>query len=185
MGANATNALFFLVTTIFDLLLWVWMLRILLQLVRADLYNPISQLVWRLTRYPSDFIRPYLPRLRTLDVASMLVLLVLSVLYIETVSTLLSMGVTLLPSLVYALLKLAVLAVNLYTFTLFVQAILSWLGPGVNNPASNILWSLNEPLLRPIRNVVPVLSGLDLSPLVAILVLQVVNRLIPLPAIFR
>jgi YggT family protein len=65
------------------------------------------------------------------------------------------------------------------------QAILSWFGPGVNNPTSNILWSMNEPLLRPIRRVIPPVSGLDLSPLVAIIGLQVLVMLVPLPNIFR
>jgi YggT family protein len=82
-------------------------------------------------------------------------------------------------------LKLLVLTVNLYTFTIFIQAIMSWLGPGVRNPASNILWSMNEPLLRPARRLIPPLSGLDLSPLVVILLLQVLNRLLPLPGAFR
>lgn len=185
MGANATNALFFLVTTVFDLLLWVWLLRLLLQAVRADFYNPISQLIWRLTRFPSDQLRPLLPKLGLLDAASLLVLLVLGFLYVQTVSWLLGIGVGGLAAAGFAVLKLLVLLFNLYTFTLFVQAILSWLGPGVNNPASNILYSLNEPLLRPVRNVLPVMSGLDLSPLAVILVLQVLSRLIPLPVILR
>jgi YggT family protein len=55
----------------------------------------------------------------------------------------------------------------------------------VNNPASNILWSLNEPILRPVRRFIPPMSGLDLSPLVVILLLQVLNRLLPLPGAFR
>ena len=55
----------------------------------------------------------------------------------------------------------------------------------MNNPASNVLWSMNEPLLRPVRRFVPSISGLDLSPLIVILVLQVLGRLIPLPGVFR
>jgi len=66
-----------------------------------------------------------------------------------------------------------------------IQAILSWVGPGVNNPAGRILWSINDPLLRPVRRVLPPFSGLDLSPLVLIVALQFVNLLIPLPGIFR
>lgn len=185
MGANATNAVFFLVTTLFDLALWIWMLRLFLQWVRADFYNPLSQLIWKVTRFPADTVRPFLKPVRNFDIATALALLVMAFLYIQTVSALLSLGASTGASLLYALLKLAVLVVNLFTFTLFVQAIMSWLGPGVNNPASNILWSLNEPLLRPVRRFIPVMSGLDLSPLAVILALQVVNRLIPLPAIFR
>lgn len=185
MGANATNALYFLVSSVLDVVLWIWMLRILLQLVRADFYNPVSQIVWRFTRFPSDAIRRVIPPVRNFDIASALILFLLSMIYIQIVSGILGLGVSAVSSVVFGLLKLMVLLVNLWTFTLFIQAIMSWLGPGVNNPASNILWSLNEPLLRPVRRIIPAMSGLDLSPLAVMLVLQVISRLIPIPAIFR
>lgn len=185
MGANADNAIYFLVTTIFDLAMWLLLLRILLQWVRADFYNPMSQLVWQTTRYPADFLRKLIPRWRNLDIAAMLVLLVLAMIYIYSIAALLGFAIGVPSTLGFAVLKVLVLTVNLLTFTLFVQAILSWLGPGVNNPASNVLWSLNEPLLRPVRRFIPPLSGLDLAPLVLMLLLQVVSRLIPLPGLFR
>ncbi len=53
------------------------------------------------------------------------------------------------------------------------MALLSWVGPGVSNPAANVLWSLNEPLLRPVRRVLPPISGLDLSPIPVILIAAV------------
>lgn len=185
MGANADNAIFFLVSTIFDLAMWLLLLRILLQWVRADFYNPMSQLVWQTTRYPTDWVRKVLPRWRNLDTAALAVLLALTTVYVYTTVALLGLDINVPNALLAAVLKIVVLTVNLYTFTLFVQAILSWLGPGVNNPASNVLWSLNEPLLRPVRRIIPPISGLDLAPLVMMLLLQVVARLIPLPGIFR
>jgi YggT family protein len=185
MGANANNAIFFLVTTLFDLAMWLVLLRILLQWVRADFHNPMSQLVWQATRYPTDWLRNVVPRWRRLDTAALLVLIVLATFYVYCVSTLLGFDIGAASALWFATLKVLVLAVNLYTFTLFVQAILSWLGPGVNNPASNVLWSLNEPLLRPVRRLIPPMAGLDLAPLLVMLLLQVVARLIPLPGLFR
>ncbi|PTU32321.1 YggT family protein [Stenotrophobium rhamnosiphilum] len=185
MGANADNAIFFLVTTIFDLAMWLLLLRILLQWVRADFYNPMSQLVWQTTRYPTDFLRKFIPRWRNLDTAAVVTLLALAMLFIYSIGALLDVVIGIASIFGFATLKILVLTVNLYTFTLFVQAILSWLGPGVNNPASNVLWSLNEPLLRPVRRIIPPLSGLDLAPLVLMLLLQVVSRLIPLPGLFR
>ncbi|MEQ1439688.1 YggT family protein [Fontimonas sp. SYSU GA230001] len=185
MGANASNAMLFLVTTLFDLALWVFLLRVILQWVRADFYNPISQLIWKATRYPTDWLRRFVPSAGNLNLAAGLVVAALTLAYVYTVVGLLGFSVTTLSALWFAALKLLVVVVNLYTFTIFVQAILSWLGPGVNNPASNILWSMNEPLLRPARRVLSPLSGLDLSPLIVILLLQVLNRLLPLPGIFR
>lgn len=185
MGANSSNALLFLVTTLFDLLMWAFLLRIMLQWVRADFYNPISQAIWRVTRFPTDLLRPYLPVVRGFNLAAALSVALLAVIYVYSIINLLGFRVAAPSALWFALLKLLVLTVNLFTFTLFVQAIMSWLGPGVNNPASNILWSMNEPLLRPVRRFIPPLSGLDLSPLVLILLLQVLNRLLPLPGAFR
>jgi len=186
MGANADNAIFFLVTTLFDLAMWLLLMRILLQWVRADFYNPMSQLVWQTTRYPTDLLRKIIPRWRNLDSAALLVLLALAMLYVYSIAALLGSTTVSLTTLVWtAVLKILVLTVNLYTFTLFVQAILSWLGPGVNNPASNVLWSLNEPILRPVRRIIPPMAGLDLAPLVVMLLLQVVARLIPLSGLFR
>lgn len=186
MGANTANALLFLVTTLFDLLMWMFLLRILLQWMRADFYNPISQAIWKVTRFPTDALRPYLPAPRGFNIAAALSVALIALVYIYSIVALLDIsGVSPLAALWFATLKIVVLTVNLYTFTLFVQAVMSWLGPGVNNPASNILWSLNEPLLRPVRRVIPPLSGLDLSPLVVILLLQVANRLLPLPGVFR
>lgn len=185
MGANTSNALLFLVTTLFDLLMWAFLLRIFLQWVRADFYNPISQAIWKATRFPTDLLRPYLPVVRGINLAAVLAVVVICLIYVYSIIGMLGFKVDPFSSLWFALLKLTVLTINLFTFTLFVQAVMSWLGPGVNNPASNILWSLNEPLLRPVRRLIPPVSGLDLSPLALILVLQVLNRLLPLPGAFR
>lgn len=185
MGPNTSNALFFLVGTLFDLYLGALLLRIILQWVKADFYNPLSQIVWKLTNPPVLPLRNLVPRWKNLDTAALLVALVVAVLYILVVGWLFSAGVPSWSLLWYAALKCLVLAINLYTLSLFAQAILSWLGPGVNNPAANILWSMNEPLLRPVRRFIPLLSGLDLSPLAVMLALQVLNRLIPLPLILR
>lgn len=185
MGANTSNALFYLVTTLFEVYLWIVMLRIILQFVRADFYNPISQLVWQLTQPIVGPLQKVLPKLGKLDTAATLLLLTVAIVYVFVAAAVLGYGVAVAGALWYALLKLVTLLLNLYTFALVIQAILSWVGPGVNNPAGSILWSINEPLLRPVRRLVPPFSGLDLSPLVVIVALQFLKLLIPLPGIFR
>ncbi|MBI3171280.1 MAG: YggT family protein [Hydrocarboniphaga effusa] len=185
MGANSSNALFYLVGTLFDIYMWVLILRLILQAVRADFYNPISQLIWQITQ---PVLRPFqtvLPKWRWLDTAALVLLLAIALIYIQVVGAILGYQLSVGASLQFGLLKLIVLGLNLYTFALFVQAVLSWVGPGVNNPAGNLLWVMNEPLLKPVRRVIPPMSGLDLSPLVVILALQFLNLLIPLPSIFR
>lgn len=183
MGAG--NALFFLVNVLFDLFMGALLLRVLLQLVRADFYNPLSQLVWKVTNPLAQPLRPLVPRYRNLDTATLLVLFLVAVIYIAVVGWMLGAGVSLIGMVWFALLKCIVLAINLYTLSLFVQAILSWMGPGGRNPAADVLWSLNEPLLKPVRRFIPPIGGFDLSPLVVMLALQVLIRLVPLPVVFR
>jgi YggT family protein len=80
----------------------------------------------------------------------------------------------------WTVLKLVFILVNLYFFSILLEAILSWTGQGRHNPVSSMLWQLNAPLLGPVRRVMPPLGGLDLSPLVVIILLQVINILLPL-----
>jgi YggT family protein len=185
MSANTSNALFYLVSVLFEVYLWIVMLRMILQVVRADFYNPISQLVWQLTQPIVRPLQRVFPKFGPYDTAAALVLVTVAIVYVFVATAVLGYRVGALEAVWFALLKLVVLALNLYTFSLVVQAILSWVGPGVNNPAGSILWSINEPLLRPVRRVIPPFSGLDLSPLVVIVLLQFVKLLIPLPGIFR
>ena len=183
MGAG--NALFFLIKVLFDLYLGALLLRVLLQLTRADFYNPLSQLVWKVTNPPVQPLRAFIPRYQNLDTAALLVLFVVAAIYIALVGAMLAGGVSALALLWFALLKCVVLTINFYTLSLFVQAILSWMGPGGNNPAAALLWSLNEPLLKPVRRFIPPIGGFDLSPLAVMLALQVLIRLVPLPVFFR
>lgn len=182
MGANFSNAMLTLVNILFDLYLWVLLLRVLLQLVRADFFNPFSQFVWRVTQPLAQPLGAVVPRWRRLDTAGVLLALLFAWLYVMTLYTLfLPRDVGAGTALVYAFWKLVSHLVSLYTLTIFVQALLSWFGPGVSNPAASVLWSLNEPLLRPIRRLLPPIEGLDLSPLVAIILLMVIGQLVPLP----
>lgn len=179
MTGNTGNALLFLLNTLFGLYNAVLLLRVLLQWVRADFYNPLAQFIWHITQPPLDLLR-FIPRWRRIDIACVLLAWVLTLINLQLALSILGLkagvGVLLLAS----LLNLVVLLINIYTITILVQAVLSWVGQGSYSPASSLLWSLNEPLLRPIRQFLPPISGLDLSPLFVIILLQVVRRLIPL-----
>jgi len=184
MGANAREAVIFLVTVLFNLYLGAVLLRIILQQVRADFFNPISQLVWKVTQPPIAPMQKLIPRYKRFDTAAAVFLFLLSLIYVHLVVWMRGLHIGMAESLIYAALKIIALLLSVYTLSLFAQAILSWVGPGINNPAANVLYSLNEPLLRPVRNVVPPIANLDLSPLVVILGLQFLNILLPLPGIF-
>lgn len=185
MAANINNGIIFLANTLLEIGLAILLLRVLLQLVRADFYNPISQLVWRITEPLAGPLRRIIPRYRTLDLAGLLLLYGLALIYIEVLASLWHIDIGIAPLLVQAILKLISLTFDLYTLTLFAQALLSWVGPGVSNPAANVLWSLNEPLLRPVRRILPPIAGLDLSMIPVIIILQLLDRLLPLSPYFH
>ncbi|MGH8161966.1 MAG: YggT family protein, partial [Gammaproteobacteria bacterium] len=72
--------------------------------------------------------------------------------------------------------------VNLYIFTILIQALMSWLNPRQYNPLAVLLWHVNEPLLRPVRRLVPRLGGhFDLSPLIVIVILEAISIFLGLP----
>lgn len=185
MVANINNGVIFLVNILLQIALGILVLRVLLQLVRADFYNPISQLIWKLTQPILRPLQRLIPRYRSLDLAGLLALYVLAIIYVEILARLWGIGHGLDFVLVQALLKVVSLTLNIYTLSLFAQALLSWVGPGVSNRGANILWSLNEPLLRPVRRILPIIAGLDLSPIPVIILLQVIDRVLPLSVYFH
>jgi len=185
--SNANNALLFLVDTLFALYIVVVLLRVLLQLSRADFFNPVSQFVWQVTQPVVGPMSQVIPRWRQLDIAALVFAFVLCFINIQIDLYLVPLNMAQQPvaSLWWAVLKVLVLLCNLYFFTILIQVLFSWLAPGTHTPATAVLWSLNEPLLRPIRQYIPPIGGLDISPLVVIIGLQVISRLLPLPGLFR
>lgn len=179
MGFDTGNPLIFLVDTLFGLYILVLLLRFILQVVRADFYNPVSQFVWQVTNRPVGLVQRAVPRWRNYDLAALLLALVLMILNFAIDLSLIGLRVAPLTLLVWALLKLLAFTLNILFFSLLIQAIMSWVNPGMPSPASAVLWSINEPILRPLRSVIPPIGGLDLSPLVAIIAIQLLLRLLP------
>ena len=173
------DALLFLVDSAFTFLVYAFLLRLLLQLVRADFRNPLAQAVLALTNWLVLPLRKVLPPVGRFDTASLVALLAVqfaSVLVLFRLRT----GVTypFLPLAAEALRALAHSTLLLYTVLIFVYALLSFIAPGVRSAASALLAALCEPVLAPLRRVLPVVGGLDFSPLVAIVGLQALRILI-------
>jgi len=181
MHSNVMEALLFLVNTVFTLYIIVLLVRVLLQTTGAPFHNPVSQFVWHATVRPVRLVARVMPRWRNVDVPAIALILLLCYINIEVVLWIVTarFGVMPIPALGWALAKALALLCNLYFFTILAQALLSWLAPQQYSPATVILWSLNEPLLRPVRNRLPPVAGLDLSPLVVLIALQCINLLLP------
>lgn len=179
MGFNLGNPLVFLIDTLIGLYVLVLLLRFILQAVRADFYNPLSQFVWQVTNRPVGLLQRVVPRWRNHDIATLLLALALVALNLWVDVSLAGARIPPLTLLAWSLLKLLAFTLNLYFFSLLIQAIMSWVNPGMPSPASAVLWSINEPLLKPIRNVLPPIGGLDLSPLALMIAIQMILRMLP------
>lgn len=173
------DALHFLADSAFTFLAYAFLLRLLLQLVRADFRNPLAQAVLALTNWLVLPLRRILPPIGRFDTASLAALLA-----VQFTATLvlfrMRTGVVFpfAPLAVEALRTLALSTLLLYTVLIFVYALLSFVAPGVRSPANALLTALCEPVLGPLRRVLPVIGGLDFSPLVAIIGLQALSILI-------
>ena len=76
-----------------------------------------------------------------------------------------------------AIVKLVLLSLNLFMFAIFIRIILSWISPGQYNPATAIITTLTEPVLRPARRLIPPIGGFDISPIFVIIGIGALTRL--------
>jgi YggT family protein len=164
-GGYFGNAAIFLVETAFDLYILIVMVRFLLQLVRADFYNPVSQFLVKATSPVLVPLRRVIPGLFGIDWASVLLLIVLQVTKLIVIGSIKGYAFQPLGLVVLSVAELLSLALNVFFFSILIQVILSWVNPGAYNPITSVLYSLNEPLLAPARRMLPPMGGLDLSPL--------------------
>ena len=174
-GGYFGNAGVFLINTVFGLFILIVMLRFLLQLVRADFYNPVSQFLVKATSPVLVPLRRMIPGLFGIDFAAVVLLLVLQIMQIVLVGLVKGYAFQPLGIVVMAFAELASLTVNIFFFSILIQVILSWVSPGNDNPVSGLLYGLNEPLLRPARRMIPPVSGFDFSPLIVGVLLKLVE----------
>lgn len=180
-GDYLGGALVFVVDTVLRLYTGVVLLRLLLQWVRADFYNPVSQAIVKLTNPLLRPLRRLVPAVGRIDTSS--VMLALGLQSVNVVARVLLAGGVPGPAGVLVLAATACLDVllSLWMLALLVLFIASWVAPYQRNPALALLDAVTEPLLRPIRNVLPALGGLDFSMMAALLGLKLVEMLVVAP----
>lgn len=180
MGSDyLTNPLVFLVSSLLSLYIIIVLLRVLLQMTKADFYNPLSQFIVKATHPVLKPLQAGLPTVYRIDLAAVLVMLVLQV----AIGLIQFPGLSVLATLIWAFAEVISLVINVFLFCIFVVVILSWINPGAYNPAISLLNSLTRPVLVPIQRRLPPMGGLDLSPLIALLGLQVLKMLL-IPPLF-
>ncbi len=179
MGTNyMTDPMVFLIDTLFSLYILAVMLRFLLQWIRADFYNPVSQFLVKITHPPLRFLRRFIPAVGRIDSSSLLLALLLQI--IANFSILALKGLTIsFPALaLLSFTDLLKMLMDIFVYAIFANALLSWFAPGNYSTVSSILYSLTEPLLSICRKILPDFGSIDLSPLVALVLLQLAKMVV-------
>ena len=170
-------AINYLLGFVFDALLMVLVIRVWLQLVKADFYNPLSQFVVKVTNPLVIPFRRIIPGFGGIDMATLVIAYLVASLKFIIIPLLNGGPIDIITALFLGLLYLIKQTGFLLFVLMLVMALMSWVVQGYN-PTQMILHQLTEPVLRPIRNIIPNIGGLDLSILAAFLLLNVINILL-------
>lgn len=174
-----------LINTLGSLVLLVVLLRFLLQLVRADFYNPLSQFIVKATNPMLIPLRRIVPGFGGVDVASLLLALFVQYVFICALLVISGAGFNLpwVNIVAWALIGVIGLILNIYFWGLIITVIASWIAPNSYNPALILINQLLEPVVRPVRNMMPDMGGLDLSPIIIFLGIQILKIIILQPLV--
>ncbi|NOQ78862.1 MAG: YggT family protein [Gammaproteobacteria bacterium] len=164
---------------IFGIYIIIILLRFILQTVRADFYNPLSQFIVKATTPVLKPLRRIIPGLFGIDIASILLAYFLQ--YIENILLFAIRGISVNPVFLlwHSIGSLLTLVLYIYFFAILVQVIISWVSPGTYNPATALIHHITEPVMRPARKLLPPFSGFDLSPILVFVALNILIMFIP------
>lgn len=169
----------FLIDTFVTLYTLAIMLRLVLQLVRADYYNPISQFLLKVTQPVLRPLRRYIPSVGRIDLASIVLMLVLQTVKVVLVAVFEGVALPAFGAVfVLAAIQVLELLFDLYVGVILGSALLSWVSTHSNSPAVSLVFSLSEPVLDPARRFLPVIGGMDLSPIAVLMALELARMLL-------
>lgn len=172
MSGSAYQAVSYLIGTLIDLYVAAILLRVLLQWVRADFYNPMCQFLVKVTNPVIVPFRRIIPSIGPVDTASIVVMYLLQAIGVFLITALGPAILSPAQVLVYSAVKLVMMLLVTYLILIIVSVILSWLGPRASHPLVPLIHQLTEPVLRPFRRIIPPIAGIDLSPLFALIAIR-------------
>ena len=174
------EALIYIIQTLGSLYLLIVLLRFILQLVRADFYNPLSQFIVKATQPLVTPLRRIIPGFAGLDLASLVLAILVQLLLMIVTLTLMgyNVGGFILQLLVWSMIGVTSLFLKVFFFALIISVNLSWVAPGSYNPGAQLVNQICEPLLAPFRKLLPNLGGLDISPIFAFITINLIDRFV-------
>ena len=169
---NPTAAFIYLISTMTDLYVTAILLRLLLQWVKADFYNPLSQFLIKITNPVLVPARRIIPSIGPLDTASVVIMLLLELAQLVAISLISKTDFGFQFLLLFAMRKLLVTLLLTYFVLIIARVIVSWIANQSRHPLIPLIYQLTEPVLRPLGKLLPRLAGVDLSPLFALIALR-------------
>jgi len=169
---NGSGALIYLISTLTDLYVTAILLRLLLQWVKADFYNPLSQFLIKVTNPVLVPTRRLVPSIGKLDTASVVVMLLLELLQLVLISLIGNIEHGFQFLLLFAVRKLLITLLLTYFVLIIARVIVSWIANQSRHPLIPLIYQLTDPVLRPISRFLPPMGGIDLSPLFALIALR-------------
>ncbi|NUU33821.1 YggT family protein [Pseudomonas sp. C2B4] len=178
LGLN--DAAIFVIQTLGSLYLLIVLLRFILQLVRANFYNPLCQFAVKATQPLLKPLRRVIPSMFGLDMSSLVLALLVQMALFAVILLLSGYEVNVLLLAPWALIGIFALFLKILFWAMIISVILSWVAPGSHNPGAELVQQITEPVLAPFRRIIPNLGGLDISPIFAFIALQLLQSwLIP------
>ncbi|WP_295399423.1 YggT family protein [uncultured Thiocystis sp.] len=177
-GSYLLDPLVFLIQTLFGLYTAVVAIRFLLQWARADFYNPISQFVVKVTTPVLRPLRQIIPGYGGMDLAALVLVWLLATVELGILALLLGIDRSPLMAFGWAIPSVVELFINLFLFAILIRVILSWVSPDPYNPAVALLNRLTDPVMQPAQRLIKPIGGIDLSPMLVIIGLTLLNMLL-------
>ena len=169
----------YLIQTLGSFFLTLVILRFLLQLVKADFYNPISLFIVNATQLVSNPIRALLPAFRSFDVASLVLAILLQWIIIQLTYTINNLGVVnFFIAISWGFVGILSMILNIYMYGLLATIVISWIAPQSQHPAITLINQIIYPAMDPFRRLIPPLGMIDLSPMLFFIVLNVIDYFI-------
>lgn len=169
---NPQGALILLVSTLLQLATFLMLTRFLLQWVKADFYNPVSQLVVRFTNPLLMPLRKLLPGNNNLDFAALAMVFLLIIAKVVFIAWLSGFNIPAPYLLLHAVRELASMLLDYIFWAILIRVLLSWVAPDPYNPFVQIMTQLTEPVMAPARRLLPPMGGFDLSPILILFLIQ-------------
>jgi YggT family protein len=169
---NLTGAFIYLISTITDLYVTAILLRLLLQWVRADFYNPLSQFLIKVTNPVLVPARRIIPSIGKLDTASVVIMLLLELIQLVAIGLLSKTDFGFQFLLLFAIKKLLITLLITYLVLIIARVLVSWIAAQSRHPLIPLIYQLTEPVLKPFSKLLPPIGGVDLSPLFALIAVR-------------